>query len=105
MNEDAYRSAESAWWRKLGAAPTERFVPLASTGTSIRVQELGDGDPVLFIHGGANSGTGFAPLAKRLADAGRRCMLVDRPGNGLSPPAAPKTQLGLPDWPTGSLPT
>ena len=50
----------------------------------IRVLELGDGAPVVFVHGASNAATSWAPLAARLT--GLRCLLVDRPGAGLSPP-------------------
>jgi pimeloyl-ACP methyl ester carboxylesterase len=48
----------------------------------VRVQEVGRGEPVLFIHGGPNAGSTWAPVVGHLA--GFRCLLVDRPGTGLS---------------------
>ena len=64
--------------------PVERRVRLPRAGIDVRVQELGDGPPVLFIHGASNSGTSWASLASRLP--GFRCLLLDRPGCGLSDP-------------------
>lgn len=84
MNERRYRDAERRFWDHHGLAPTERFVPLQHTGTRVRVQEVGEGEPVLFIHGGPNSGTTWAPLVTHMP--GVRCLLVDRPGTGLSEP-------------------
>ena len=57
----------------------------------LRVQELGDGPPILFIHGANTSGTSWATLAAKLPSF--RCLLLDRPGTGLSPalPARPTT--------------
>lgn len=78
----AYRSAEQALWRSLDADPTEREVELRRLGTRVRVQELGAGAPVVFIHGGPSAGTNWAPLAAHLD--GFRSIIVDRPGSGLS---------------------
>lgn len=82
LNERRYRDAEQRFWNHHGLAPTERFVTLQHTGTRVRVQEVGKGEPVLFIHGGPNSGTTWAPLVAYMP--GVRCLLVDRPGTGLS---------------------
>jgi pimeloyl-ACP methyl ester carboxylesterase len=84
MNEVNYRQAEQVLWQGVGVHPDERTVALATTGTNVRVQLIGDGPPVLFIHGGPNSGSTWAPIIK--AFDGYSCMLVDRPGTGLSEP-------------------
>ncbi len=82
MNEAKYRVAENKLWDSVGIAPSERYVTLPRIGVKVRVQEVGEGEPVLFIHGGPNSGSTWAPLVKHLR--GYRCLLVDRPGTGLS---------------------
>lgn len=86
MNEQKYRVAEQQLWESVGIEPAEHSVPLAGTGTSVRVQETGSGDPVLFIHGGPNAGSTWAPMLEHFQ--GFRCLLVDRPGAGLSEPYA-----------------
>jgi 2-hydroxy-6-oxonona-2,4-dienedioate hydrolase len=93
MNETRYREAEQRLWRSVNLQPTERRVRLATTGTLVRVQEVGDGDPIIFIHGGPNSGSTWAPLLEHVS--GFRCLLVDRPGTGLSDPY-PITAENLP---------
>lgn len=85
MNEHAYREAERRLWDSVGKAPTERLITMPRLGVTVRVQEVGEGDPVLFIHGGPNSGSTWAPLVEHLD--GFRCLMVDRPGTGLSEPA------------------
>ena len=86
--EARYRAAEAALWRHYGAAPRERMLALRSLGLRVRVQEVGDTSderdevPVVFVHGGPNAGSTFAPLAPALP--GRRCVILDRPGCGLS---------------------
>jgi pimeloyl-ACP methyl ester carboxylesterase len=89
---DRYRRAETRLWENVGAAPIERRVTLASGG-AVRVQELGSGDPLLFIHGASVGGTSWYTLAAALN--GFRCILLDRPGCGLSDPIAggPLTSL------------
>jgi pimeloyl-ACP methyl ester carboxylesterase len=82
MNESRYRASESGLWTALGRTPAERFVRLGPAGPRVRVQELGDGPPVLFIHGANTSGLSWATLAAKLRSF--RCLLVDRPGTGLS---------------------
>jgi pimeloyl-ACP methyl ester carboxylesterase len=77
-------AAEERLWHSLHAAPVPRRVNLPRLGSAIRVQELGAGPPVLFLHGGSTCGTSWADLAIRLS--GFRCLLVDRPGTGCSSP-------------------
>lgn len=86
MEEARYREAEARLWGSVGLEPSERWVPLTATGTQVRVQEVGEGDPVLFVHGGPNAGSTWAPMLEHLG--GFRCLLVDRPGTGLSEPYA-----------------
>jgi pimeloyl-ACP methyl ester carboxylesterase len=81
----AYRAAEAALWSAFGREPSEEHhVRLPATGTSVRVQEVGEGPPALFLHGGPNAGSTWVPLVTHLD--GLRCLLVDRPGTGLSAP-------------------
>ena len=82
MNEAAYRSNERLYWSHYGATTQDRW--LGVSHTRVRVQELGTGEPLLFVHGGPSAGSTFAPLAAHLQDF--RCIVLDRPGCGLSPP-------------------
>jgi 2-hydroxy-6-oxonona-2,4-dienedioate hydrolase len=85
MNENRYREVEQRLWAASGVTPTERFVRLPRARVQVRIQEVGEeGPPVLFIHGGPNSGSTWAPLVARLR--GLRCLVLDRPGTGLSDP-------------------
>jgi hypothetical protein len=84
MNEIAYRQAEDQLFTSVGLTPTEQRIHLPQLDVDVRVQEVGDGVPVLFIHGGPNSGSTWLSLAARTH--GLRCLLLDRPGTGLSAP-------------------
>jgi pimeloyl-ACP methyl ester carboxylesterase len=81
---EAVRAAEARLWTSLGVTARERRVHLRRLGGDVRVQEVGSGPPILFIHGGSTCGTSWADLAAALP--GRRCLLLDRPGTGLSDP-------------------
>ncbi|MDH3247867.1 MAG: alpha/beta hydrolase [Acidimicrobiia bacterium] len=84
MNEVEYRRAETRLWDAVGVTPTESFVTMPRLGVKVRVQEVGEGEPVLFVHGGPNAGSTWAPMIEHLD--GVRALLVDRPGTGLSEP-------------------
>lgn len=82
MNEQRYRDAEQRLWVQVGVKPDERMIRLPRIGTKVRVQATGEGPPIVFIHGASNTGTSWAGLAAALPMF--RCLLVDRPGCGLS---------------------
>ena len=83
MNEARYRQGEQALWTSTGAHPSERTIALDRTGNTIHIEEVGAGPPVAFVHGASNGGTSWASLVARLE--GFRCIVMDRPGCGLSP--------------------
>jgi pimeloyl-ACP methyl ester carboxylesterase len=72
MDEQRYREAE---WAHAGAFPAESRIRFARSGVHVRVQEVGSGPPVLFIHWGPNSGSTWAGLTALLPDF--RCLIVD----------------------------
>lgn len=85
MNESdvaKYREAERRLWQHVGVRPREIFLSLDRPRVRVRVQEVGEGKPLLFVHGGPNAGTTWAPLVAQIGDF--RCLVLDRPGCGLS---------------------
>lgn len=72
-------------WSSVGMAPAETWVRLRG-GENVRIQVVGDGQPVVFLHGGSSSGANWAPLLAHLN--GWKSFVVDRPGCGLSDPVA-----------------
>jgi pimeloyl-ACP methyl ester carboxylesterase len=80
---EGYRRAERALWNHYGLEPKERFIDLDSLSLRLRVLEVGSGEPVLFVHGTVGPG-GWPALVRELP--GFRCLLLDRPGWGLSSP-------------------
>ena len=79
-----YREIERNFWAANGLAVTERFVEAGPARTRLRVQEVGTGTPVLFVHGTGGPGAYFAPLLRELD--GVRAIVIDRPGWGSSDP-------------------
>lgn len=86
VNEVRFREAERRLWQSVGVAPTERRLHLDRANCDVRVQEVGSGPPVIFVHGASNGGSSWASLVARLD--GFRCIMLDRPGCGLSNPLA-----------------
>lgn len=82
MDLERHRRIESALWASFGATPKDRFVEVGPDRVRHRVQELGDGPPLLFVHGTSVTGTCFGPLAAQLGE--HRCLVLDRAGCGFS---------------------
>lgn len=82
VNLSRFFEAESQLWNSLGVTPSERRVHLSRNDVEVRIQEIGTGPPVLFVHGGTTSGMSWAMLAAQLT--GFHCILLDRPGTGAS---------------------
>ncbi len=93
MTDDVqlYQRAEDAFLESEGVDASDQMVDLQRLGGSMRVVSAGNGPPVLFVPGVMTTGVSFAGLVKHLPDY--RCIMLDRPGTGLSPllPSPPKT--------------
>lgn len=85
MSADSLADAEAALWSATGVLqPAEHRLQLAGLGTTVRVLDVGEGPPILFVHGTSVAGPSWAELVGRLE--GFRCLLLDRPGCGRSDP-------------------
>jgi pimeloyl-ACP methyl ester carboxylesterase len=80
---ERYLGAETRLWQHYGSVPRERFVDIARPRARLRVLEAGTGAPVLFLHGTVGPGSWPSLVAGM---SGFRCLLLDRPGWGLSTP-------------------
>lgn len=79
-----FRRVERDLWDLYDLQPQVRLVNV-SDDRVVRVHDIGEGEPVLFVHGTGGSGVYFAPLVKELV-SNFRCILIDRPGWTLSSP-------------------
>ena len=84
LNEAKYRDAERRLWDSFGLEPSERRVYLKNLDLTVRVREIGEGPPVVLVHGASVDGTSWVELLRGLS--GFRCVVLDRPGCGLSDP-------------------
>ncbi len=77
-----FYEAEQRLFDHYGLSPTSRYLEIERPGMRVRVLEVGDGPPVLMLHGGGGFVSLWAPLLAQLK--GRRLIAVDRPGHGLT---------------------
>jgi pimeloyl-ACP methyl ester carboxylesterase len=80
----AFEQAESRLFTACGVQVASRLVPLADPPVSVRVLELGDGPPLVLVHGSGMSASTWAPLMPYLRT--NRLIAFDLPGFGLSDP-------------------
>jgi len=81
--EERFRRLQHALLAESGIAAESRFVGLASPPVRAHVLEAGQGEPVLFLHGGNSVAASWTPLLARLHRR-FRCYAPDRPGCGLT---------------------
>lgn len=77
-----YRQNEEILLKEYNLQREEHFVKVEGYGIKVRVQVAGEGPPLFFIHGGPNAGSTWLQLASLLPEY--RCLILDRPGCGLS---------------------
>lgn len=71
------------WLEAMLPEATRRFA-VEVEGRSIHVMELGDGPPVLMLHGNPTWGFLYRDIAKVVAESGFRCIMPDLVGLGFS---------------------
>src|SRR5690606_22468463 len=81
---ERYARLQRALLAGSGLQCSERDVLLPSSSLRAHVVEAGSGPPLLLVHGGNGVGAQWLPLMTRLA--GRRLIVPDRPGCGLTDP-------------------
>ena len=79
---DRYRASEEILLEKYNLKREEHFIPVDKLNIKVRVQVIGKGEPLLLIHGGPNAGSTWLEIASLLE--GYQCLILDRPGCGLS---------------------
>ncbi|MDQ4214230.1 alpha/beta hydrolase [Microbacterium capsulatum] len=85
MDATAFARMQSLAYAGYGLEPETRFVDLPDPRMRACLHEVGQGDPVVLLHGGNSVAASWLPLLPALADE-HRLILPDRPGCGLSGP-------------------
>lgn len=78
----AFEQAERRLFGACGVQVASRRVSLADPPVTVRVLEVGDGPPLILVHGSGMSASTWAPLMPCLGP--RRLIALDLPGFGLS---------------------
>lgn len=81
---EQYEQAEGKLFEHYGLETRTRRLAVREPALAVRALESGDGDPLVFVHGGGSSAAEWAPLLAELSDY--RCLAVDRPGCGETDP-------------------
>lgn len=82
MTRDSFLEAEARVFAMHSLKPRARQLGLKRPGMTLRVVEVGDGEPTLFLHGFSLCTAHWAPLMARLPSL--HCIAIDMPGHGLS---------------------
>jgi pimeloyl-ACP methyl ester carboxylesterase len=82
LTRDSFLEAEARVFAMHSLKPRARQLGLKRPGMTLRVVEVGDGEPTLFLHGFSLCTAHWAPLMARLPSL--HCIAIDMPGHGLS---------------------
>jgi len=83
LAEERFRELQALAMAHYGLAGVSRHLPLADSSLNVHAIDAGQGDPVLFLHGGNSVAAGWIPLLALLSDR-YRTLAPDRPGCGLT---------------------
>ncbi len=83
MTEEEFEKRRLAFFAANGMEMRSRRVEDREGRTLYAMENSSEGEPVIVIHGGGAEGSIWAPLLPALPE-GRRWIIVDRPGHGLS---------------------
>ncbi len=98
----AFLDAEARVFRDASLTPRFRSVELAQPDIRLRVIEVGEGEPTLFLHGFSLSTACWASLMSRMLTV--HCIAIDMPGHGGSGGASYEG-VDLRSWFCGMLST
>jgi len=80
--EQRFREALARALASYGVSATSRRLTIPDPALDVHVLEAGEGEPVLFVHGGNSVAAGWIPLLAKLD--GYHAFAPDRPGCGLT---------------------
>lgn len=79
----AYIQSSSALFQKAGITPQSNFVQTQGPVKRIHYLEMGQGDPLILIHGGGGYASQWFTVMEELANS-YHLFVLDRPGSGLT---------------------
>jgi len=82
MNKTSFLNAEADVFATYSLKPKVRQVQLQKPRISLRITEVGDGEPTMFLHGFSLCAAHWAPLLAQLPSL--RSIAIDMPGHGTS---------------------
>ena len=80
---EQFERQRRAVFERHGIQARSRFVTLDDPALATHFLELGNGPPVVMIHGGGGDSSGWTPILKPLSQE-FRLLIPDRPGHGLT---------------------
>ena len=83
-SRERLEDAEARLFAALEIEPEVTWIEVPHLSTTVRVVDAGRGEPTLCIHGSPNAAATWAQLAAAMP--GRRFLMLERPGSGLSGP-------------------
>jgi pimeloyl-ACP methyl ester carboxylesterase len=83
MDAATFDRMQAALYADRGVRATSRYVDLDDPPMPVHVTEVGDGEPVVLVHGGNSVAASWLPLVQLLTDR-FHLFLPDRPGCGLT---------------------
>lgn len=80
-----YKETRDSLLQKEGIAPQSKFVETDGPVKNVHYLELGEGKPLIIIHGGLSHCSEWINILKPLSEH-FHCYVLDRPGHGLTDP-------------------
>ncbi len=80
-----YQETRARLFKKAGIEPQSKFVTTNGPVKKVHYLQIGNGDPLIIVHGGLSHSSEWINILKSLADH-FNLYVVDRPGHGLTDP-------------------
>ncbi len=82
---DRYKEAQQLFYKKEGVSPVSKYVKLDGGVKNVHYLEVGQGKPLILIHGGGGNTDQWVNIIRHLQSE-FKLYIVDRPGCGLTDP-------------------
>lgn len=82
---ETYKASQQKFYAKEGVEPQSKFLTISGPVKKVHYLEVGEGQPLILLHGGGGNTDQWVNLIKHL-EKDFRLIIVDRPGCGLTDP-------------------